>query len=55
MVLDEGKLMEFDKPETLLAREDSLFSTLVRNAAKAGHSLAAGENLSPLNEEEEEA
>lgn len=36
MVLDEGRLCEFDTPERLLADPDSLFGALVRNAAAAG-------------------
>lgn len=33
MVLDEGRLHEFDTPENLLSTPDSLFAQLVLNAA----------------------
>lgn len=50
MVLDQGELKEFDTPENLLARDDSLFATLVRNAAQAGNGSTA---LASVAEEEE--
>jgi ABC-type multidrug transport system fused ATPase/permease subunit len=30
MVLDQGRLIEWDSPEALLANEDSVFSSLVK-------------------------
>ena len=35
MVLDDGNLMEFDTPESLLSNPDSLFAKLVQSAAEA--------------------
>mgnify|MGYP001149510984 CR=1 FL=1 len=32
LVMQEGKVAEFDAPQNLLADENSLFSSLVRNA-----------------------
>lgn len=51
MVLDDGRLKEFDAPEVLLADDDSMLSTLIRNTARAAQALEAGSKLSTLEEE----
>lgn len=40
-VLDAGKIREFDAPQTLLGRPDSLFASLMKESAQ-GEEEAAG-------------
>jgi len=35
LVLDQGKVCEYDTPESLLSRPDSMFSSLVDETGKA--------------------
>ena len=36
LVLDQGKVAEFDSPANLLGRADSIFASLVKQAGLAG-------------------
>lgn len=36
LVLDQGKVAEFDTPANLLGRSDSIFASLVKQAGLAG-------------------
>lgn len=35
LVLDDGRIAEFDSPETLLKKEDSIFKSMVDKSRKA--------------------
>lgn len=37
LVLDQGKVAEFDTPENLLGRSDSIFTSLVKQAGLYGN------------------
>lgn len=42
LVLDQGKVAEFDTPENLLSRSDSIFTSLVKQAGLYGNNAGDG-------------